>query len=173
MWHYGIYIHSPLTSVGVVHSTWPSRTMWHMHAPTFNKWQKKKKKTLHILTHGAMRGCGLTSLVVCINDKICDIRERNVTIRSEIWTTNIRSLGFQDIREWVIIWRLILQSLGCTSLDLAENLLSDWLIMGTYNQVKYTYIWSKLDIDPAFQGRCLQGWAIVEVGLSFTHTLGT
>jgi hypothetical protein len=31
-----------------------------------------------------MRGCGLTSLVVCINDKFCDIRERNVTIRSEI-----------------------------------------------------------------------------------------
>ena len=63
--------------------------MWHMHAPTFNKWHKKKKKknkkvTLHILTHGAMRGCGLTSLVVCINDKIRDIRERNVTIRSEI-----------------------------------------------------------------------------------------
>jgi hypothetical protein len=61
-----------------------------MHAPTFNKWhkkkkkKKKKKKTLHILTHGAMQGCGLTSLVVCINDKICDIRERKVTIRSEI-----------------------------------------------------------------------------------------
>ena len=62
--------------------------MWHMHAPTFNKWHKKKEKNkkvaLHILTHGAMRGCGLTSLVVCINDKIRDIRERNVTIRSEI-----------------------------------------------------------------------------------------
>ena len=120
MWHYGIWIHSPLTSVGVVHSTWPSRAMWHMHAPTFNKWHKKKKKkkkkvTLHILTHGAMRGCGLTSLVVCINDKIRDIRERNVTIRSEIWTTNIRSLGFRDIREWVILWRLILRSLGCRS----------------------------------------------------------
>ena len=23
----------PLSSVGVVHSTWPSRAMWHMHAP--------------------------------------------------------------------------------------------------------------------------------------------
>jgi hypothetical protein len=33
-----------------------------------------------MLTHGAMRGCGLNSLVVCINDKIRDIRERNVTI---------------------------------------------------------------------------------------------
>jgi hypothetical protein len=71
--------------VHVVHSTWPSWAMWHMHAPTFNKWHKKKKKvTLHILTHGTMRGCGLTSLVVCIVDKIRDIRERNVTIRNEI-----------------------------------------------------------------------------------------
>ena len=64
--------------------------MWHMHAQAFNKWHKKMKKknknetvTLHILTHGAMRGCGLTSLVVCINDKICNIKERNVIIRSE------------------------------------------------------------------------------------------
>jgi hypothetical protein len=59
-----------------------------MHAPTFNKWHKNKdknkNKALHILTHGVMRGCGLISLVVCINDKICDIRERNVTIRSKI-----------------------------------------------------------------------------------------
>ena len=44
---------------------------------------KNKKVTLHMLTDGAMRGCGLTSLVVCINDQFCDIRERNVTIRSE------------------------------------------------------------------------------------------
>jgi hypothetical protein len=65
--------------------------MWHMDATTFNKWHKNKKNenknkkvTLHILTHGAMWGCGLTSLVVCTNDKICDIGERNVTIRSEI-----------------------------------------------------------------------------------------
>jgi hypothetical protein len=75
-----------------------------MHAPTFKKWYKKKKKkkkkvTLHILTHDAMRGCGLTSLVVCVNAKIRDIRERNVTIRSEIRTTNICSLGFRDIKE--------------------------------------------------------------------------
>ena len=39
---------------GVVHSSWPSRAMWHMHAPTFDKWHKKKKVTLHILTHGVM-----------------------------------------------------------------------------------------------------------------------
>jgi hypothetical protein len=37
-----------------------------------------------MLTHGTMRGCGLTSLVVYIIDKFCDIRERNVTIRSKI-----------------------------------------------------------------------------------------
>jgi hypothetical protein len=61
-----------------------------------------------MLTHGAMRGCGLTSLVVCINDEVHDIREKNVITRSEIWTTNIRSLRFQDIRKCVTIWRLIL-----------------------------------------------------------------
>jgi hypothetical protein len=62
-----------------------------MHAPTFNKWQKtkeeeekKNKVTLRMLTRGVVRGCGLPSLVVCINDWFCDIRERNVTIRSEI-----------------------------------------------------------------------------------------
>jgi hypothetical protein len=33
-----------------------------------------------------------------MNDKIHDIRKRHVTIRSEIWTTNIRSPRFQDIR---------------------------------------------------------------------------
>ena len=57
--------------------------------------------------------CGLTSLMACVNHKkIRDIRERNVTIRSEIWTTNIHSLEFQDIREWVILYELILQTLG-------------------------------------------------------------
>ena len=46
--------------------------------------KQHKKKTLHILTRGTMQGCDLTSLVVCINGKTCDVRERNVTIRSEI-----------------------------------------------------------------------------------------
>ena len=113
-----------LSPVGVVHSTWPSWAMWHVHAPRFNKWHKKKTKkkkknkkvTLHILTHGALWWCGLTSLMVCINDRICDIRERNMTIRSEIWTTNISSLGFRYIREWVRLWRLILLTLGCIGL---------------------------------------------------------
>jgi hypothetical protein len=108
-----IWICSPDTYVSVVYSTWSSWTMWLTHAPTFGKWWKKKV-TLHMLTHGTMRGCGLTSLVVCINDRFRDIRERNVTIRSEIWTTNICSLGFWDIRECVTLWRLILQKLGCT-----------------------------------------------------------
>jgi len=35
------------------------------------------------LTHGATQGCGLTSSMVCINNKSGDIRKRNVTIRSE------------------------------------------------------------------------------------------
>ena len=102
--------------------------MWHMHAPTFNKWhkKKKKKKTLHMLTHGAMRGCGLTSLAVCINDKFRDIRERNVTRRSEIWTTNICSQGFRDIRECVTLWGLILRSLRCTGFSLL-NFWRKWI----------------------------------------------
>ena len=122
MWLYGIGIRPPLTSVGVVHSTSSSCAMWHRHAPTFNKWHEKKKTknknkkvTIHILTHGAMQGCGLTSLMACINDKIRDIRERNVTIRSEIWTTNILFLRFRRIREWVILWGWNLRSLGCST----------------------------------------------------------
>ena len=61
---------------GPLHLAFPNDVA--MHAPTFNKLQKKKKKkkkknkvvTLHILTNGAMQGCGLASLVVCITDKI-------------------------------------------------------------------------------------------------------
>ena len=81
-----IRIRSPVTYASVAHSTWPSRAMWRTHAPTFNKWHKKEKKntnkkvTLHMLTHGTMRGCGLIAWVVCINDKFCDIKERNVTV---------------------------------------------------------------------------------------------
>ena len=37
-----------------------------------------------MLIYDPERGCGLTSLMVCIHDKIRDIRERNATIRSEI-----------------------------------------------------------------------------------------
>jgi hypothetical protein len=113
-----IWSRAPITYASVVHSTWPSRAMWQTHAPTFNKRQKKNKNknrkvTLHMLTHVAMRGSGLASAVVCINDEFSDIRERYVIIRSEIWTTNIRSLVFGDIRESVTLWGLIVQSLGC------------------------------------------------------------
>jgi hypothetical protein len=117
----GYKTYGGVTPPCVVHSTWSSQAMWQMHAPTFNKWHKKNKKTnknkkvtLHMLTHSAMQGCGLTSLVVCINDKVYDIREGNVTIRSEISIMNVCSLGFQDIRECVTLWRLILWSLGCS-----------------------------------------------------------
>ena len=34
--------------------------------------KKKKKKTLHMLTHDAMQRCGLTSLIVYINEIFCD-----------------------------------------------------------------------------------------------------
>ena len=112
-----IRIWSPITYASVVYSAWPSQAMWQTHAPTINKWQKKKNKkvTFHMLTHSAMWGCGLTSWVVCINDKFRDIKERNVTIRNEIWTTKICSLGFQGIRECVTLWGLILWSLGWSS----------------------------------------------------------
>ena len=43
--------HSPLASVGVVHSTWLSMAKWHMHAPTFNKWHKEKNKNKVQPTH--------------------------------------------------------------------------------------------------------------------------
>jgi hypothetical protein len=61
--------------------------------------------------------------MVCINESR-DIRERNVTIRSEILTTNICSLGFRDIRECVTLWGLILWGLGCISFHCAPHF--DW-----------------------------------------------
>ena len=85
--------------------------------PVVKKKNKNKKVTLHILTHGAMRGCGLTSWVICIDDKICDTRERNETIRSEIWTTNIR----WNIREWLILWGLTLWSSWCIPLCVPDH----------------------------------------------------
>ena len=39
-----------------------------------------------MLTHDAMRGCGLTPWVVCINDKFHDIRKSNVTNKK--WDLN-------------------------------------------------------------------------------------
>ena len=65
--------------------------MWHMHARTFDNWHRKKnenknnqkKVILHIWTDGPMQGCGLTFLVVCIDDKLCYTRESKATVRSE------------------------------------------------------------------------------------------
>ena len=51
------------------------------------------------------------------------IRDINVTIRTDIWTKNIHSLGFRDIREWVTPRRLILWSLGYTNLRFLELIL--------------------------------------------------
>ena len=94
-------------------------TCMHQHSTSGIKRRRRiriKKVTLHILTHAAMQGCGLTSLMVWTNDKIRDTGKRNVTIRSDIWTTNILSLGFRDIKEWVTLWKLILRSLGCSKI---------------------------------------------------------
>jgi hypothetical protein len=38
-------------------------------------------------------------------------------MRTEICPTNIRSLGFRDIRECVTLWGLILRSLGVFPID--------------------------------------------------------
>ena len=112
---YGIWVHTPLISVGVVqlHLPFPDDVAYAYTNIQQVEEEEEEEDTSHILAHGIMPGCGLPSLVVTINDKIHDIRDRNVTIGSEIWTTNIRSLGLQDMREWVILWGLILQSLGC------------------------------------------------------------
>ena len=67
-----------------------------MPAPTFNKWHKEKEKekknkkvALHILTHGAMRGCGLTSWVVCTNDKNSWYKEEKSDNKSDIMWVDI------------------------------------------------------------------------------------
>ena len=57
-------------------------------------------------------------LVVYFNVETCDMWEINVTMRSETKIKNIRSLGFQDIREGVTLRRLVLQSLECNSLHI-------------------------------------------------------
>jgi hypothetical protein len=91
--------------------TWPPRAMHQQ----FYKWHKKKKKqkTPHILTHGAMRWCGLASMVVCRNGKTHVIWEGNMTTGSEIIIDNICFLGFQDIKEGMMFRTLISRGLGC------------------------------------------------------------
>ena len=54
-----------------------------LHVTLWNN-TKEMKKTLHKLTHGTVQGCEWTSWVLCINDSFRDIREKNVTKRSEI-----------------------------------------------------------------------------------------
>ena len=66
--------------------------------------------------------CGLNSLVVYFNVQTRDVREGNVIAKSEIWTKNIHSLGFQDIGEGVTLMRLILQSLECICLLIWFNI---------------------------------------------------
>ena len=41
----------------------------------------------------------VASLTLCINNKTCDIRERNVTIKSEVELRTSVPQWFQDIRE--------------------------------------------------------------------------
>ena len=67
-----------------------------------------------------------------------------MTIRSEIQTKNIRSLGFRNIREWVTFWRLILHSLECipkiliySTLGIHNN--SFFFLETTYKNLQLTY----------------------------------
>ena len=78
---YGIITHDPSSHINLPLGL-PRQCGKPMHQQ-FKK-KKKKKKRLHILTLDAMQGCGVTSLVVCINGKSSDTRERIVTIRSDI-----------------------------------------------------------------------------------------
>ena len=102
-----------LLSVGVVHSTWLPWAMWHMQAPTFTSGRRRRgriRRWRSTYWHMAQcEGVGWLLSWFALMTKTCDIGERNVTIRSEFWTTNIRSLWFQDTREWVILWRFILR----------------------------------------------------------------
>jgi hypothetical protein len=50
--------------------------------------------------------CGLNSLIDYDNVKTHDIWEKNMTTRREIHTEHIHSLGFEDRREAVTLWRL-------------------------------------------------------------------
>ena len=141
MWHYGIWIHSFLTSAGV--STplgLPGQCGIGMHQHSTSDSRRRRRIRRHS-TYWHMvhcEGVGLTSSVDCVNDMIFDIRERNVTIRSEIWTTNIRSLGFQDIREWVTLWGLILWSLRCTSLWKSSTRLTHIIVFLVWIRITYS-----------------------------------
>ena len=181
MWHFGITQRRCEDNSNSLshHSTWPSQAIWWTHAPTFNKWHKQKKKTkkktLHMLTHGTIWGCGLTSLVVCINDKFCDIRERNVTRRSEIWTTNIRSLGFRDIRECVTLWRLILHNLGCTyqcvekSILLTQDMMMDFGWQDLCNILPFMPFGDQGELEGPLFGCWCSGYILYSTTSTYIH----
>ena len=59
-------------------------------------------------------------MVVYFNVKLCDIWEGNMITRSKIQTENIRSLGFWDIREGIILRRLVLRTLECIIVECWE-----------------------------------------------------
>ena len=120
-------IRSPVTYTSVVHSTWPFTRQCggSMHQHSTSGRRRSRIRSRHSTCwYDEMWGCKLTSWVVCINDKFRDIRERNVIIRRDIWTTNIPSLGFWDIREYVTLWRLILHNLGCRTNERGEPIAS-------------------------------------------------
>ena len=133
MWHFGILTHSPLTSGGVVHSTWSSRATWHLHAPTFNKWHKKyknKKVTLHIIDtwHNAR---------VCVDFFSSSYYWRNSWYKGEKCDNKEWNLNYKhpfprvrDIVEWVILWRLTLRRLGCTR---------DWFLLYSIAMLKFVF----------------------------------
>lgn len=86
--------------------------------------------TREVHTHGTIRGCGLTSLVICTNGKTHDVRKTNATIRTDIWIKNICSVGFRDIKLtcerllgcWLQLWRQIQMIIW------VEGNLDEWLV---------------------------------------------
>ena len=111
MW--GRFEFVPVTYTSVVHSTRPSQNPgWssrHMHQHSRRRRRRRHSTCWYMMwCEGVGWLHGWFALM-----KFCEIRERNVTIRSEIWTMTTCSLGFWNIREYVTLWRLILRSLGC------------------------------------------------------------
>ena len=90
-------------------------TCMHQHSTSGIRRRRRRRHSTYYWHMAQCEGVGWLRWRFAVMTKIRDIRERNVTIRSELWTTNMCSLGFQDIREWVILWKLILRSLGCSS----------------------------------------------------------
>ena len=84
----------------------------HQHSTTGIRQRRRRRHSTY--WHMAQcKGVGWLLWWFALITNIRDIRERNVTIKSVVWTMNIRSLRFRDIRKWVILWGLTLGSLGC------------------------------------------------------------